>query len=644
MTAHKIIVKIIVMLGFRFCQRLSLFFCFLIFFSVISCSSKREILAAIEENNKKLSESIETQTALFYRTVGEAIPVVVPEEAQKRLTELSEKTTVLIDTNEIDEKKFDEDFELYINYVSTVSPWIQEEQVTDLFQVKYGLDYLKILIYYQQNPDNANRVLEKLSDFINQSQQYSKIVQVQSRYDEIASNQMKSLKSRADKFLKSETYDSSEYQIFLSETEDFLTVLYEDNKEETENYRLLQKLIDDIKVREIELSNKKLKANYGKMFDDFVKAAKQNKVSQSDYVDLQKQIPIMQETFPGEYDDDDIILYEWKLLSELNNQFSNVKTKIEEIENDLGKYSDFAVAQILSDITAIDLNLVLFSKIKSSDLKSLQQGVLDFEKRIEKLREKNLEAENKLYISDYDKAFNQLKQKTLSGSFSLSDYGKLQNQLAAIQNIYPEEYSSRIILIEELKIYSEISEGLKTCKAQIESLKVGEFRLNDIKISSVNQQLNSISYNLSLIKNIDIKNFSDETEKLNKALAEKISFLEKNSDEENARLVKKYNSSVIALLKRTNTENNRLNDKNTFKKLKKNEKRKSIIEGKMQLINDLEKINTSYLYSPVYTMYSQVYSLIWSSSDGEDSLNMEEQFAVLEKSLITTKWGLYDEF
>jgi len=45
---------------------------------VISCSSKREILAAIEENNKKLSESIETQTALFYRTVGEAIPVVVP--------------------------------------------------------------------------------------------------------------------------------------------------------------------------------------------------------------------------------------------------------------------------------------------------------------------------------------------------------------------------------------------------------------------------------------------------------------------------------------------------------------------------------------------------------------------------------------
>lgn len=568
----------------------------------------------------------------------------MPEEAQKRLTELSEKTTALIDTNEIDEKKFDEDFELYINYVSTVSPWIQEEQVTDLFQVKYDLDYLKILIYYQQNPDNANRVLEKLSDFINQNQQYSKIVQVQSRYDEIASNQMKSLKSRADKFLKSETYDSSEYQIFLSETEDFLTVLYEDNKEETDNYRLLQKLIDDIKVREIELSNKKLKANYGKMFDEFVKAAKQNKVSQSDYVDLQKQIPIMQETFPGEYDDDDIILYEWKLLSELNNQFSNVKTKIEEIENDLGKYSDFAVAQISSDITAIDLNLALFSKIKSSDLKSLQQGVLDFEKRIEKLREKNLEAENKLYISDYDKAFNQLKQKTLSGSFSLSDYGKLQNQLAAIQNIYPEEYSSRIILLEELKIYSEISEGLKTCKAQIESLKVGEFRLNDIKISSVNQQLNSISYNLSLIKNIDIKNFSDETEKLNKALAEKISFLEKNSDEENARLVKNYNSSVIALLKRTNTENNRLNDKNTFKKLKKNEKRKSIIEGKMQLLNDLEKINTSYLYSPVYTMYSQVYSLIWSSSDGEDSLNMEEQFAVLEKSLITTKWGLYDEF
>lgn len=632
------------MLKIEFHKSFLIFFCPLLFFSVISCSSKREILAAIEENNKKLSESIETQTALFYRTVGEAIPVVVPEEAQKRLTELSEKTTALIDTNEIDEKKFDEDFELYINYVSTVSPWIQEEQVTDLFQVKYDLDYLKILIYSQQNPDNANRVLEKLSDFINQSQQYSKIVQVQSRYDEIASNQMKSLKSRADKFLKSETYDSSEYQIFLSETEDFLTVLYEDNKEETENYRLLQKLIDDIKVREIELSNKKLKANYGKMFDDFVKAAKQNKVSQSDYVDLQKQIPIMQETFPGEYDDDDIILYEWKLLSELNNQFSNVKTKIEEIENDLGKYSDFAVAQILSDITAIDLNLALFSKIKSSDLKSLQQGVLNFEKRIEKLREKNLEAENKLYISDYDKAFNQLKQKTLSGSFSLSDYGKLQNQLAAIQNIYPEEYSSRIILLEELKIYSEISEGLKTCKAQIESLKVGEFRLNDIKISSVNQQLNSISYNLSLIKNIDIKNFSDETEKLNKALAEKISFLEKNSDEENARLVKKYNSSVIALLKRTNTENNRLNDKNTFKKLKKNEKRKSIIEGKMQLLNDLEKINTSYLYSPVYTMYSQVYSLIWSSSDGEDSLNMEEQFAVLEKSLITTKWGLYDEF
>ncbi|MDY6397089.1 MAG: hypothetical protein SPL22_05100 [Treponema sp.] len=632
------------MLKIEFHKSFLIFFCPLLFFSVISCSSKREILAAIEENNKKLSESIETQTALFYRTVGEAIPVVVPEEAQKRLTELSEKTTALIDTNEIDEKKFDEDFELYINYVSTVSPWIQEEQVTDLFQVKYDLDYLKILIYSQQNPDNANRVLEKLSDFINQSQQYSKIVQVQSRYDEIASNQMKSLKSRADKFLKSETYDSSEYQIFLSETEDFLTVLYEDNKEETENYRLLQKLIDDIKVREIELSNKKLKANYGKMFDEFVKAAKQNKVSQSDYVDLQKQIPIMQETFPGEYDDDDIILYEWKLLSELNNQFSNVKTKIEEIENDLGKYSDFAVAQISSDITAIDLNLALFSKIKSSDLKSLQQGVLDFEKRIEKLREKNLEAENKLYISDYDKAFNQLKQKTLSGSFSLSDYGKLQNQLAAIQNIYPEEYSSRIILLEELKIYSEISEGLKTCKAQIESLKVGEFRLNDIKISSVNQQLNSISYNLSLIKNIDIKNFSDETEKLNKALAEKISFLEKNSDEENARLVKNYNSSVIALLKRTNTENNRLNDKNTFKKLKKNEKRKSIIEGKMQLLNDLEKINTSYLYSPVYTMYSQVYSLIWSSTDGEDSLNMEEQFAVLEKSLITTKWGLYDEF
>ena len=118
-------------------------------------------------------------------------------------------------------------------------------------------------------------------------------------------------------------------------------------------------------------------------------------------------------------------------------------------------------------------------------------------------------------------------------------------------------------------------------------------------------------------------------------------FTNENIDTE---LIKKYNSQVIEILKKVNSENNRLNNRETFKGLTSTDKRNSIITGRIQLLSTLEKIDISFLYPSVYTLYNQIYGIIWSSEEGGASFNIDEQFEIVNYSLTQDKWRLDDTF
>ncbi|WP_406033570.1 hypothetical protein [Treponema saccharophilum] len=711
-------------------MKLLALFAFLSVFTLFSCVNKKQIedlnakidaqTKLLEEKTKIMEENLNNQTSLFYETVGKNIPIVVPEESQKKFEDLVSRVNESFSDIE-NEQKFYEALSLYKEYINKTAPWIQDSQSAELFELKGDLDYIKINIDYQKNPQNQESVLNELSEFILLNSGYSKIEIVSQKYEDIFEAKLKLLNDKSLAIIernKSNVAKSSNYDELIRNTNQQINVLYSENISDNltdlqlslsaiiekqnelrrkeyiepiikkteelltqidnaksdnglthEKFQLLTASVEsqlyllasenmlseanNLKTKHAELEqkftenqNQSLYKKYQTDFDAFVASAKNGNYANENYISLQQTIPFIKVYKPGKHDEDDIILFDWKIYSDLSNLLVETEKLFEPIKNDLSKYDDLVISTVTNNVSIVSRNVSLISHTKIIDTKKLLTDAAKLLKELENLNDKKIKSENTAYLSEYKKSFTSFKKSAIDGTFSQSNYSNLKNKLNVIENIYPDEYQKLSVELEEVKLYSDMKETLSTCKYQINSMKVGigESRKNSIKISALNEQIASMQYNLSIFKNINIQTLNNELNSVISLFNSKLAELERNFDDEQKQLVKRYNSKVLAKLKYANSQNNRLNSKETWKGYKKADKLKGIKDGKISILKHLEKIDTNYLYPSVYTMYNQIYGQLWTNGDGDEALEVEEQFAVLDWSLTNTKWGLYDDF
>lgn len=155
----------------------------------VGCVKKEQI----EELNLKLDNVIEqvdnqlnTQTSLFYKVIGENIPVVVPEESQKKMDNLLKSINEL--SINLNDETLNESINLYLEYIKTTAPWIQEEKTEEIFFSKHSIDYYTILNNYNKSQNIVDTV-DSLQSFILSNNDYKDINKVIEKYNLLVDEQ-----------------------------------------------------------------------------------------------------------------------------------------------------------------------------------------------------------------------------------------------------------------------------------------------------------------------------------------------------------------------------------------------------------------------------------------------------------------------
>lgn len=139
-------------------------------------------LSAQQTMLKEISENVYNQTAFVSRMIGEALPVIVPEDFATKLAKLEAETS-----SAFAGKTYEDPQNLtseYLNYIRTTPPWIQETQNENLFDLRNQLDYLAIMYEYSQTQD-VDAAVTALEDLIYTAQDFSKIDTIISKYNQL---------------------------------------------------------------------------------------------------------------------------------------------------------------------------------------------------------------------------------------------------------------------------------------------------------------------------------------------------------------------------------------------------------------------------------------------------------------------------
>lgn len=183
------------------------------------------LLALLKEQNEQLEASLHNQTALLYRTIGEVLPVVVPETEKEKFKNLQNSVHIL--ANDINQQNLATAVALYTDFITKTPPWIQQELGADLLTVKYDIDYYSILNNYRQN-SNLEEVIDSLQSFIITGNDYANIQDAIAYYNALIDRQteaynvvLSSLKEELDKAFGDSAITSGNLYSLMAKAESY---------------------------------------------------------------------------------------------------------------------------------------------------------------------------------------------------------------------------------------------------------------------------------------------------------------------------------------------------------------------------------------------------------------------------------------
>ena len=220
------------------------FVSFLLIFVFASCSKINETIEKQNKEMQMLSEKIDNQAALIYEIVGKNIPVITPEDSKSKLNVLNNEVNSLY--SEFSEEKLENVKKLYIDFINTTSPWIQENESKNILNIKYTIDFCSII-----NDDELDESgqIESLYAFIENNGNYEKIDEVVDKYNSLIEKRTKEYNDKINTLNK-----NIEEKINESINRDTLDTLYNDLSDlydEANPYSLDENLSDNFKKLQV---------------------------------------------------------------------------------------------------------------------------------------------------------------------------------------------------------------------------------------------------------------------------------------------------------------------------------------------------------------------------------------------------------
>ena len=212
-----------------------------------------------------------------------------------------------------------------------------------------------------------------------------------------------------------------------------------------------------------------------------------------------------------------------------------------------------------------------------------------------------------------------------------------------------EKAEKELIKKQQQELFNSINKQIDLCNEEADKLPL-DLASNNM-IMQIKAQLFTLKTSTEELTQIETTPLIEKINKCTSLLDAKMANIEKTYKQqeekmiaENKALIKKYNNNVISLLQRENSSLNVIKDGKKYKGMKGSAKKDQIIRDKKYILKTLERVETGYLYPSVLIMYNQVYSKAWQSNDGGESLEVDDQFEVLNYSVTTKKWDLNDNF
>ncbi len=447
---------------------------FLILFTVLATTagnffiSDRQAKLFNDEISKlsaSMNEQVSNQTALFYRTIGEKIPVVVPEDDKQKFSQLKTKADDCFAAETLG-TELKSAKELYYDFVKTTAPWVQDELFADISTVKYELDYLSILDDYDKNKD-IDKTISMLGDFIFTNSENEKIEVPEKKYETLIATK----KDSYDATIKSlneemqNAFAEPKPQIEFWENIAKKTEPYANDENLSENLKKLGEYISECTLyKQIEDELSILQKNL---------SAEENQMEESISLYLQRIALCSYNAESLKLFDKSAILDSVKDCSEKAEKSKiAVKNKSEqEILNELEKTFDYCENEInalTENTTSLQSISILAASLSSLKSTAGQLTTVDNSQFINKIREKE----------------NLLNQKE----------AEITSAIAKNQEKQSEE-----------ELFAQIQKSLEVCKSEISELAANTTSTEMIPILATQlANLKNSASNLNIVENTKV--------------------------------------------------------------------------------------------------------------------------------------------
>ncbi|MGL1890589.1 MAG: hypothetical protein OCD02_03135 [Spirochaetaceae bacterium] len=347
----------------------------------------------IEKTKEFIGETdtkIHNQTALIYKALNESFPIIIPEESMLEVSTMQEAVKSF--RKELAFDKISQLEKRFSKYLSTTPPWIQEDQTEELLLLKYEIEFISILSYYEKDNDNLAIVVTLLKDLLDSDLSYfnteldSQVEESYNNFNLLYSRKMEDVyESEIVKALNRSTLLLNKSPINVDESEisevvNLLLAYSEDDRVQ----KKISMLDEFVTLKEINSLDKSFNDNYNL----FTKSYEENGLWDIElYSSIHELALVLYEKDPVEYQDTYYEIVEYESLYNITKKAKLLNHQVKEITNEFNDNLEITLTMIKSQISTLKYEL---TTVLNQDVTSLVKIITDTEEKISDL-EKSLQ-------------------------------------------------------------------------------------------------------------------------------------------------------------------------------------------------------------------------------------------------------------
>lgn len=399
----------------------------------------------IDETEVKLNN----QTAIIYKALNESFPVIIPDESAKLVT------SFISDLNELRENlDFDSAYELetkFSKYLSVTPPWIQEEQTEDLLNIKYELEYLSILSFYEKDKSNIAETITLLSDLLDSNIKYhddNLYLLVEKSFNELNQKYLLQVEDEYEKEIIKVINDT--YKILKRDTSDVgneeLSDLLNTLSIYSDDDRVKSKL-EDLDVFVTKKETNEISKSFKKNYEIVIKNYKDQKIwDQNLYDELHDEALSLYERNPQEYYEEYLEVIEIEVLYRLTSKANSLKKQVKDIKDNYNKNIEVTLSLIKTQLSNLQYEVTTIQKVDKSKLTEIVKEINSIISEIEM----NVSKEASAYNNKLLKKYNKWILETIKKANSNNDYSNSNKKIFPSPEEEKQYINSKIAILKKL--------------------------------------------------------------------------------------------------------------------------------------------------------------------------------------------------